>query len=126
LRIYNGGSGLAVVDIGAYEFGASSILSNHNQKPLNQENDHTIQWYIYPNPTQSFTNSRLIFDHSTDVQMTMYDVTGRFIKVLSAHKVVAHTDEIMRINLSELSNGIYFITLTSDQFQYSRMIVLQR
>jgi hypothetical protein len=91
---------------------ASSVLSD---KPLSIDNKtHISKLAIYPNPTNNFLN------FSTDISNVEYQiitVTGQVIKVGTIHN--------KKIDVSMLSNGVYFIKSidkTSNLKYYTKFI----
>ena len=77
---------------------------------------------LFPNPAaNSFTvqfNELL----TTDATLTVFDVTGR--KVMEEH--VARTTTQPTIQTSELVNGLYFVRLTTANWQATQRLVIQK
>ena len=90
-------------------------FTTSNNESLMKENSISL----YPNPTSGiFTlsyNSQLSILHS---QFKIYDVTGREVYTLS---IINQESTI--INVSNLSNGIYFYQLTNKEETYRRKFV---
>ena len=70
-----------------------------------KENNHTNTIAIYPNPTHSILN---IKSESTIKSVQLFDVQGRLLQT----SLVNETNSVL--DISEKSNGIYFLKVTSD------------
>lgn len=99
-RIHN-----TTVDMGVYEFGASSTLSVNDFLVVNNE----IK--IYPNPTTSILNIK------TDEEISYIHVFN-----ILGEKVISTTEK--SINVSKLNNGLYILTVktVSGQIQTKKII----
>jgi hypothetical protein len=87
---------------GTYYFGTDATLSN-------QSFDSLSGVLIYPNPTTNELNISLNGDFETATSYTIYNSLGQKI---SNKKVDSQSD--LKINTSNYSNGIYFITIERD------------
>ena len=87
---------------GTYYFGTDATLSN-------QSFDSLSGVLIYPNPTTNELNISLNSDFETATSYTIYNSLGQ--KILNK-KVDSESD--LKINTSNYSNGIYFITIERD------------
>ena len=87
---------------GTYYFGTDATLSN-------QSFDSLSGVLIYPNPTTNELNISLNSDFETATSYTIYNSLGQKI---SNKKVDSESD--LKINTSNYSNGIYFITIERD------------
>ena len=65
---------------------------------------------IYPNPTSGKVFIELITNSKEDTKLEILDVCGKMIKGYSINFVAGGIE----LNIEELSDGYYFITLTSD------------
>jgi len=102
---YNGGTGFASGAQGTYSLMCSATSL--------QEITAYHKLYIYPNPTTSNVNVRFMYpqylkDNSAEVQI--YSVNGELVKKL---KCDLDKQELQTIEVSELSNGVYFIKVIS-------------
>ena len=71
-------------------------------QPLSTEDSSKINFQIYPNPTTEFLN---IKTQSTDYNLSIYNSLGQRMSVSSIEN---------RIDVSKLSNGIYFIKIETE------------
>lgn len=74
--------------------GSSEILSINSLKKNNAI-------HIYPNPTHNYINIEF-YNFNSDYDVYLMDITG---------KIVIHGQNVSRIDVSEITNGIYFICI---------------
>uniref|UniRef100_UPI00375224C1 T9SS type A sorting domain-containing protein n=1 Tax=Flavobacterium sp. TaxID=239 RepID=UPI00375224C1 len=89
-----------------YNFPIDTGMANTTFQSLNNssfEKDNSIS--VYPNPANSIVNIKA---NSNLKSIELYDVQGRILQT----KLVNVTNEI--IDISNQSNGIYFLKITSD------------
>lgn len=80
-----------------------TALTNPPSQPQNFE--------IYPNPAQNILN--IAYTGNSDITscyLQLVDITGKVIL-----KRALTSDEILKLNLSEIENGIYFVILNDTQ-----------
>lgn len=81
---------------------------------------------LYPNPTNSQVVINLSNIDDNDVNLEVYDITGRrvFSKSLSTEE---HNKSISyRLDLTSNASGIYYITLSNGYFQETKKLILLR
>ncbi|WP_042500528.1 T9SS type A sorting domain-containing protein [Algibacter lectus] len=88
-------------DIGAYEF--DSTLSTDNNSPI-------FQGIAYPNPTSGIINTKI----KNLNNIILYDITGRFIKIIEPKS---------SIDLTELPNGIYLLKFISNEREFITRVI---
>jgi hypothetical protein len=80
---------------------------------------------VYPNP--SFGQATISFNLlvSTDVNVAIYDLSGRMVATQSQSSVAPgiHT---MDMDLSALSDGVYFYTFTANGHQVTKKMVIAK
>ena len=80
--------------------------------------ENTLNYIIYPNPADQFINIENNNQPITYFKIT--NVTGQII--YSANKINA--DNLTKINISGLSNGVYYLSATiNDQIIANKFIV---
>lgn len=79
----------------------------------------------YPNPFNPSTKINYAIPASSKVNLVVYDVLGRTVKVLVNEFQNAGTYSI-DFNAESLSSGVYFYRLTSGQFSETRKLLLLR
>lgn len=79
---------------------------------------------LFPNPTKDFLSVQVYKNVDNSVEMTITDPVGRIMDF--QHIILIHGEEIVPVNLSRYSNGIYFVSITQLGFTQTRKFVLQR
>jgi len=67
---------------------------------------------VYPNPATSFGNIAFNLNSNSDVNVQVYDLTGKLVTTVSKKNLSAG-DQIIQIGTDELSKGTYIIRLTA-------------
>jgi hypothetical protein len=120
MRVFDGGSGIAAVDMGVFEFGAPPVETAVFYSPETTSRPE-IGPIIYPNPASSrFT---LMWNHSTVIgaELNIYDVAGRFIGQI--RKGSLHAMERIEVSIATLPTGLYFIRESHSRIS-GRLIVI--
>jgi len=71
------GDGMAIIDIGAYEYQDSVSVQEDIITPITQ-----IKISNYPNPFNPTTTILYQLPKSTHVKLSIYDITGRLVETL--------------------------------------------
>jgi len=77
----------------------------------------------YPNPFNPATKFRFSIPSFSDVNITIYDVTGKEVSVPLHGKLKPGIYEF-NWNAGNLSSGVYFYSITSGEFKQTRKMVL--
>lgn len=77
---------------------------------------------IYPNPFQNFTTINLQLNKKTIVQLQIINTLGQIVSY-SSHSLLEGNNQIIIDQL--LNSGIYFIQLSTEDFQISKRIIKQ-
>ncbi|WP_139134325.1 T9SS type A sorting domain-containing protein [Crocinitomix algicola] len=73
---------------------------------------------IYPNP--SFDNQITInWENYENYQISLFDLKGRLISKYSS------TNNLVKIELPNISNGVYILTLTAEEITINKKIIIQ-
>jgi len=109
-RVWDGGSGSAIIDMGAYEFGSEPMGID---VPKSYD-DNFIHIKCCPNPFTSFTTLEYTLTRTSDVQIFIYDPYGRVVHDLETG---AMTKGMHRLTWDpgNLSAGIYFCMIRAGQ-----------
>ncbi len=83
--------------------------------------------HAYPNPFNPSTTIRFSIPQSgssqVDASLKVYDVTGRLVSVLLNSRLTAGNYEVS-FNASDLASGLYFYSLSAENFSETRKMVL--
>jgi hypothetical protein len=124
-RIVDGGSGRAVVDMGAYEFGALPVHVAV-EVPDPEIGEPLVSWTVYPNPFRDQTTLRFSLRRSGPVQVVLYDVLGRRVEHLYEGVPAAGPMHTLRIDGKRLPAGVYVVRLLGEDLDTTQTILLLR
>lgn len=79
----------------------------------------------FPNPFNSSTKIKFDIPESADVKITLFDLTGREIRIFAYGKISPGRYETAW-DASEYPSGIYFVRMTSGNFSSIKKIILLR
>lgn len=126
IRAYEGGSGLGLVDMGAYEFGAPPDgVGVHVEEHGTVLPQPTYGLSTYPNPFTDHTTIHFAVDQTEHVTLDIYDMLGRRVTTLVDDRYTPGTYEIP-FNATALSSGVYLYRLTLNKRTMTRKMVLTR
>jgi PKD repeat protein len=78
---------------------------------------------IYPNPNDGVFTVSFEFTNAKDVRVDLTDVTGRIISSEERYGVTSYRNEV---GSTDLSNGVYFVRITTVDGSAVQKIVVQR
>jgi len=78
----------------------------------------------FPNPTDGVTTIVYSIDGSQEITLVLEDMLGRPVKTLDRGLRQGRIE--INENLSELASGIYYLTLYTDNEQFTRRLILNR
>ena len=108
---YNGDGGV---------INAVSLSICNLEQALNTPTNALAEIKVYPNPAKGFVNIDLAADTFGESTFVMYDVQGR--QVIS--KKSSNTIEVL--NIENLSEGIYMLTIENDLGKTTRKVVVNK
>jgi len=112
----NGISYYRLVTIDIYEF---SSVSNIVQ--LEREHTGFEILNVSPVPTKDFLNVEFNVELNEDIQVNIYDATGRLVKVAQSNLTVNYN--VLNLDVSGFASGAYFITVnTADDVKTAKFI----
>ncbi len=87
---------------------------------INQKSNATIEspFFVYPNPFMEKLNIDIYPSPEEIVSLKIYNLTGDIVFFFSGNK-----HDIKTINATGLNSGVYFLTISSDIWQFTRKIV---
>jgi len=74
---------------------------------------------VYPNPTSGVVNIKSS-NNLNDVKISVHDISGKLISTLN--KTQISTNQI-KVNVSNLATGSYFITIENDTYKSTKQII---
>jgi len=92
-------------------FPPDAIVYSNNA--IEKESDNI---YIYPNPVRDIIN---IYNLKNSSEITIYDAIGR-IKYFSSNTIVS------KINVTDFENGIYYLTIKTENSTINKKIIIAR
>lgn len=100
--------------------GAQAITDDEKNLPSDFEVSQN-----YPNPFNPSTTISFYIPRASNVQLSVFDVTGRVVQSISMGMVSAGQHQVT-INGSDLPSGIYFYRLTAGTYQATKRMVLMK
>lgn len=113
------------VQTGEFLFPSLMYVSETNTNTgvgITSNENETFQLSIYPNPSKgSFTLNGVNLKQNSSNSYSIYDITGRLILTNNvSHVSTRFTEEV---DLSNLTNGIYFVSVSVDGIIYTKKII---
>jgi hypothetical protein len=100
--------------------GGTSVLLNCTVLGIEQYANTNEQANIYPNPSFSIIHVELKMQDVGNTQYTLYDINGKAVK----QAVIYNLKSI--IDVSDLNEGVYNISLTSGEGVINKRVVIVR
>lgn len=85
----------------------------HVDKVSNVTNGNLISHYNYPNPFKSTTTISFTIPARQEVELNVYDITGKCVKVITKG-ILESGEHTILFNGSDLSSGAYFYKLKTE------------
>jgi len=130
LRIWDGdGNGSAIIDMGAYEYGAAPYV-NADEPTIPNSSSLITHLSNYPNPFNPETTIKFTIGNTEYTEIIIYNIKGQKVKTLvnevlpsGKHSIIWNgTDK----NNKPVSSGIYFLCLkTASDVQMKKMLLLK-
>ena len=79
------------------------------------------QFSMYPNPAQDLVNIQFKNNISGEIQVRLFNVQGKQV-LMSKHQM---TSNIIRLNISDLTQGMYFVELKHSEFKVREKLIIK-
>ena len=135
---YNDGYGVAsmfikndtIVTTGSYIPDGATITSLFIGKyfpsalSINENNLSQYKWLMYPNPSEGIVFLQPAIDQVSRIKnIDVFDVSGKLVYSQSPNFV---NNENIRLDLSHLRTGVYFIRVRTEQDSFSRKLIIKK
>lgn len=84
------------------------------------EVSENISFDIYPNPASEIVNMNINNRSNEEMEINIYDVIGNLVKSMALKQ------NQTAINIEDLSNGVYVVSLKSKDITTNRKLIIQR
>ena len=104
----------------AINSGDSSIYYFHTITGVNElmaQNENII---IYPNPATDIVTLNINNANNKDLEINIYDITGTLVK----SEILKQNQQ--KINIGDLSNGVYMVSIKSKDLTENQRLIIQR
>ena len=79
---------------------------------------------VFPNPANDFINIPIFIEKPTNATIQLFDISGKLIREIFDGKIVYNHNE--KIDISNLVNGVYFVSFKTEEGVQTQRIVVQR
>jgi hypothetical protein len=114
----------ASFDVDMWIAAVINVLTDVKDKSGSVPTEYAL-YQNYPNPFNPATKIRYSIPKSSFVQLKVYDLLGNEIKSLVKEQQSAGYHEV-EFNAGNLSSGIYFYRLQTDNFSVSKKLILMK
>jgi len=90
-----------------------------------KESENFILYHNYPNPFNPTTQIRFFTAKTSQIKITIYDNLGRIIEILR-NEVFSPGNHSVDFNPINLSSGVYYYSVQSDNFAKTNKMILLR
>lgn len=104
-----------------YAVGDSGVILKYDipndiEQIISQNNIFTL----YPNPASDLVNLNIDKTNNTELTLNIYNVTGTLVK----SEILEQNNR--QINIGDLSNGVYIVTIKSKDLTENQRLIIQR
>jgi hypothetical protein len=69
---------------------------------------------LYPNPASNIINVKMDLVESTDVEVMVYDITGKLVAAVHDEKVMSGL-HVVKIDIVNMNNGLYIVAIKAEK-----------
>ncbi len=122
IRVWDGsGGGTAIIDMGAYEFGAPVYVGIGDDTPLISLERISIN--VFPNPCRDHVSLELKLEENQIFDLGLYSLNGKVIKEIRGNTGKCCNYET-RINLDDIPAGIYLIHVKTNKYSGCQKLIV--
>lgn len=99
--------------------------SDQNGQPFSIESNKIFDFIIYPNSSSSLSNIVLTLLEDMDIDIQMFDLTGRMISKIYSGEANKGLNEY-ELDLKPLAPGSYYVRLITQNITLTEILVVQR
>lgn len=122
LRIYDGGAGAAIPDIGAYEYGSTGATGIED--PILPAKATLMA--PYPNPARESVTFEFRSASRGPVRLVIFDALGREVATAFDDLSTPGRSRIVEVPTSDLASGVYVARLVTASGSVTRQFVVER
>ncbi len=119
----------AILDLASIWYSAWVNAGSPNPTAIGDESDVLIpadmSLRIFPNPFNPSTNIQFTLSQNSAVQIEIHTTGGRRVYTLFQGNLAAGTHSL-RWQPSGMSSGVYLVTIRTEQFNFTRKVILLR
>lgn len=97
----------------------NTIYSQYHTNTLRNEIINTIEFSVFPNPSNNGVVNIQLANLITDFSVEVYDIMGREVNYTQTSN-----NDSKSVQLNNVAKGIYYITITSENLQTTKKIVI--
>ncbi len=122
-KVRNLSPGISKFRLRQIDLDGSFAYSSEVEVNIDIPNDFLLE-PAYPNPFNPSTQIRLTVNNGQDVQLSLFDLSGRVLKELFNGRVNGGATKTFSVNGTNLNSGIYIVQIKGEDFVASDKIVL--
>ena len=103
-----------------YTCNITNVLATNCYVGLENELDNKNSISLYPNPSNNYVNLKIQNSNNESLTLNIYNTMGSIVKTLRIN------DKDNQVDVSDLTNGIYFMSLSSDNYNAKQKLVINK
>ncbi len=80
---------------------------------------------LYPNPTANIFTVSMDLVNSTDIEVAVYDITGKQVAAIHNDKVMAGFHNV-KVDMSNMNNGLYIVTIKAEKAVVTKRLIVNK
>ena len=90
-----------------------------------QENETVYDFFVFPNPVNSFANVQFnLAEFKDNLEIGVYDMVGKQVKQLYNGSLAAGSQDFS-FDVSDLSKGVYFVSINSSERRVTQKMIVE-